>query len=315
MYSSRIELITNETDMVLDRLAGHTQRGTIMADLTGQQLGNYRLIRLLGQGGFAEVYLGEHIHLNTQAAVKVLYTHLASEDLEKFRNEARTIARLEHPHIVRILDFGIEENVPFLIMSYGPNGTLRQRHPKGTQVPLDTVVGYVKQLAEALQYAHPEQLQGKPCPASDQYALGVVIYEWLSGDYPFHGFAMETAMQHMLTPPPPLHERIPTIPRVVEHVVLKALAKDPHKRFESVQAFADALEQANQGTTQFIIPSTPSPRIDVKPPAPTEEEIYQTVILASSPSVPTTPLWDATTGAHIFTYRDHTANVNTSACR
>src|SRR5438128_4371572 len=97
----------------------------------GQQLGHYRLVRLLGSGGFAEVYLGEHIHLNTQAAVKVLYTYLASDELEKFRNEARTIARLEHPHIVRVLDFGVEDGLPFLIMSYAPNGTMRQLHPGG----------------------------------------------------------------------------------------------------------------------------------------------------------------------------------------
>src|SRR5947208_14592245 len=69
-----------------------------MADRIGQQLGNYRLVSLLGEGGFAEVYLGEHIHLSTQAAIKVLHTRLTADDLEGFRNEARTIARLEHPH-------------------------------------------------------------------------------------------------------------------------------------------------------------------------------------------------------------------------
>ncbi len=52
----------------------------------GQQLGHYRLVRLLGQGGFAEVYLGEHIHLNTLAAVKVLHTRLADEDIQEFRH-------------------------------------------------------------------------------------------------------------------------------------------------------------------------------------------------------------------------------------
>jgi len=234
-----------------------------MADLVGQQLGNYHLVRLLGRGGFAEVYLGEHIHLNTQAAVKVLYTHLDSDDLEKFRNEARTIARLEHPHIVRVLDFGVEDGVPFLIMQYAPHGTLRHRHPRGTTVPLITIVSYVQQIADALQYAHdeklihrdikpenmllgrhdeillsdfglatiaqsgqppakidvagtvtymaPEQLRGKPAPASDQYALGIVIYEWLCGDYPFHGYSIETAIQHILHSPTPLHEKVPGV--------------------------------------------------------------------------------------------------------
>ena len=99
-----------------------------MAGRVGQHLGNYRLLRLLGQGGFADVYLGEHLHLNTQAAIKVLHTHLTSHDIEPFRREARTIARLVHPHIVRILDFNVEEDLPFLVMDYAPNGTLRKAH-------------------------------------------------------------------------------------------------------------------------------------------------------------------------------------------
>ena len=73
-----------------------------MADRVGQQLGNYRLIRLLGKGGFAEVYLCEHVYLETQAAIKVLLTRLASQDIEPFRLEAKRVAHLEHPHIVRV---------------------------------------------------------------------------------------------------------------------------------------------------------------------------------------------------------------------
>src|SRR5436309_525221 len=131
---------------------------SIMADRVGQQLGNYRLVHLLGYGGFAEVYLGEHIYLETQAAVKVLHTQLASNDIEQFRIEARTIAHLIHPHIVRVLEFGVEGTTPFLIMDYAPHGSLRQRHPKGSKVPLPIVVSYVKQVAPALHYAHERKL-------------------------------------------------------------------------------------------------------------------------------------------------------------
>ncbi|HLZ63203.1 MAG TPA: protein kinase, partial [Ktedonosporobacter sp.] len=73
-------------------------------DHHGKQFGNYQLLRLLGTGGFAEVYLGHHVHLSTRAAIKVLHTRLAAEDIAKFKNEARTIARLIHPHIVRVLE-------------------------------------------------------------------------------------------------------------------------------------------------------------------------------------------------------------------
>ena len=269
-----------------------------MADRVGQQLGNYRLIRLLGQGGFAEVYLGEHIYLDTPAAIKVLHAQLASEDVEQFHTEARTVARLIHPHIVRVFDYGVAESTPFLVMDYAPHGTLRKRYPKEAPLPLSTVVGYVTQLADALQYAHdqkvihrdikpenmllgrshevllsdfgialvtksshyfstrgtqdlagtiaymaPEQIQAQACSNSDQYSLGVVVYEWLSGTRPFQGTFTEVAVKHTLVSPPSLRKIVPAIPAEVEEVIMKALAKDPAQRFASVRDFAIALQQ------------------------------------------------------------------------
>src|SRR5713101_958432 len=249
--------------------------GARMSDRVGQQLGNYRLLRLIGRGSWASVYLGEHLHLGTQAAIKVLNTHLTSEGSEQLRSEALTMARLIHPHIVRVLDFEVEDGLPFLIMEYAPNGTLRQSHLKGTKVSLDIVVSYVKQVAEALQYIHtqklihrdvkpeslllgrnneillaefgiaiiaqstrsqqtqqtqeaagsvaymaPEQLMGKPRPASDQYALAVVAYEWLSGDPPFIGSVQQIASQHLSAHPPPFRTKMPEISPAVEQVVM-----------------------------------------------------------------------------------------------
>jgi len=94
-----------------------------MADLPnriGQQLGHYRLIRLLGDGGFAEVYLGEHIYLKTQVAVKVLQEKMEAQSVERFLKEAQMIAALEHPHILRVRDFDMENSRPFLVMDYAP---------------------------------------------------------------------------------------------------------------------------------------------------------------------------------------------------
>lgn len=245
-----------------------------MADYIGQQFGNYRFIRLLGRGGFAEVYLGQHITLNMQAAIKLLHTQLTSNDVERFRNEACTLASLIHPNIVRILDFDVKDYCPFIVMDYAPKGTLRQCHSKGAQLPIGDVVSYVKQIASALQFAHnekwihrdikpdnmlmgqhnevllsdfglaviarnansmttkdiagtalymaPEQLQGKPCLATDQYALGVVVYEWLSGECPFHGSSpLVIAAQHINNPPPLLREKVSTISPAVEQVYSK----------------------------------------------------------------------------------------------
>src|SRR6266700_1698489 len=274
-----------------------------MSGYLGHQFGNYRLIKLIGQGGFADVYLGEHIHLNTFAAIKILQMRIIGNNLEQFRNEARTIARLAHPNIIRGLDFDVEDDIPYLVMEYAPNGTLRQLHPKGFPLSPQSVVLHLHQAADALQYAHniklihrdikpenmllgannqvllsdfglvlmahsassrtpkemggtipymaPEQIRGKPRPASDQYALGIVGYEWLSGVRPFRGSQWEIISEHLSTPPPPLREKVPTIPSAIEEVVLQALAKDPQQRFVSVQAFATALEQASQTARQF----------------------------------------------------------------
>jgi|GEM_PF-5525531 len=270
-----------------------------MQSFIGQQLGNYRLISQLGRGGYAEVYLGEHIYLETQAAIKVLHAKLTeTAEIHQFREEARMIARLVHPHIVRVFDFDMRDDVPFLVMDYAPDGTLRRRHHKGEQLPLETILSYVRQVADALQYAHdhelvhrdvkpenmllgrngevllsdfgnalvaqttgyqslqqevlvgtvaymaPEQFEGKAYPASDQYALAIVVYEWLSGNTPFHGSITEIAIQHATQPPPPLRNSVPAIPAAVEQVIEKALAKDYHQRFSSVQDFANALEGA-----------------------------------------------------------------------
>src|SRR5256886_15691245 len=84
----------------------------------GEQVGSYRLIRWLGRGTFADVYLGEHIYLGMQSAIKMLHVHLPEKAVKDFLNEARIIARLDHPNIVRVFDYGVENGTPFLVMAY-----------------------------------------------------------------------------------------------------------------------------------------------------------------------------------------------------
>ena len=284
-----------------------------MEDRLERRLGNYQLTRLLARGGFAEVYLGQHIYLKNQAALKILLTQLSGDDLESFLNEARTVVNLIHPNIVRVLEFGVEGNTPFLVMDYAPNGSLRQCYPKGVHLPLSCVTTYVKQAASALQYAHdqrlihrdikpenmllgrnnelllsdfgiavfahssrsestqqvagtaaymaPEQLQGKPRPASDQYALALVAYEWLCGERPFHGTWTEIAAQQLFTHPLPLRERVPDLPLAVERVMMTALAKDPRQRYSTILDFATALECSSQS-----IPRPTQAMLDPKSP-------------------------------------------------
>ncbi len=304
-----------------------------MIDRVGQQLGNYRLVRLLGRGGFAEVYLGEHVDLGTQAAIKVLHAQLTSKDIERFNAEASTIARLSHPHIVQLLEYATDEGIPFLVLDYAPGGTLRERHPRGTPVAVETILPYVRQACDALHYAHeeklihrdvkpenlllsadgqvllgdfgiatvaqsshsqstqealgtitymaPEQIQGKPRPASDIYALGIIVYEWLTGEAPFSGSFGEIATQHLFATPQSLRERVPEISEAVEYVVSRALAKDAKARFTNPRAFATALEQAAQGEGPLLFAIT-----QITPPSLANEPAKPEPLTSSLANVP-----------------------------
>ncbi len=284
-----------------------------MMEQVEQRMGNYRLIQLLGKGTFADVYLGEHLYLNTPVAIKVLRSQLDSPTLADFLTEARHVSHLVHPHIIRVFDFGLEAEAPFFVMDYAPYGNLRQLHPPGTVVPLPTVVSYVKALASALQHAHdqylvhrdlkpanvllgtkyevllsdfglalltsgteslqikerfgtlaymaPEQILGQPCPASDQYALAVMIYEWLSGQLPFQGSVAQLSNQHMYAVPLSLREGHPEIPPALEQVIFKGLSKEATQRYVDVLSFATAFEEASHAVSSPhmfpVLPVTP----------------------------------------------------------
>lgn len=297
------------------------------------QFSRYRLLQLIGQGAFSYVYLAEHIYLKMRVALKIMRVRLPEHERVNFLKEAEIIGQLVHPHIVPAYDCGVEGEVCYLAMAYAANGSMRKHYPKRHCLAPFEVAQYVRQAADALQYAHsqniihcdikpenmllgpegelwlsdfglslelpsshslslqeiagtlyymaPEQAQGKPRFASDQYSLAAVAYEWLCGRRPFEGPYTEVLTQLMSSPVPPPRTINATITPAVEAVVLKALAKNPDERFASVQAFAQALDAASN-ELPTVLPLQPED----------PEESIQTHLsdLQGSPTIPPMPV-------------------------
>jgi serine/threonine protein kinase len=282
--------------------------------LLNHQLGSYRLIEVLGKGSFAQVYRGQHIHLDTFAAIKVLHAQLGEQEKQDFQKEALLLTKLKHEHIIHFMDFGFISGRPYLITDLAERGSLHRIYPRGTRLPLASIIDYVAQIADGLDFAHtnkvihrdikpenilvgetgkllladfgiarlfdtsrayltnsmagtlpymsPEQFEGRHSPSSDQYALGVMVYEWLTGRFPFEGTAMEIFKQHVQDAPPLLRLFNPTISQEVESVVLTTLKKQPEQRFRTTQAFANALRQAAGNSSQPVRVDPPEPPLD-----------------------------------------------------
>lgn len=277
-----------------------------MEHLIGHIIGHYRLVRLLSDRFFSQLYLGHHLQDSHPVLIRVLDLFPPRADDEAhFLAELQQLLRLSHPHLLSLRDGGVENHLPFLVMDFPSGGTLREYYPQGRQLPLVTVLSSVTSLAAGLEYLHerqvahhslnpdevwvgnhhqlllsepltdlersfrsrdelidyvlpdevlehecsylaPECIKGRPgsCSASDQYALSIMVYEWLCGERPYKGDWVEIAVQQLRVSLPPLHQKVSTVPPDVAEVVLVALEKDPQKRFASVQAFVTALEQA-----------------------------------------------------------------------
>ena len=272
-----------------------------MPDLNGQQLGQYELVDLLGEGGMATVYRAHQRSMKRDVAVKVIESRLARnpEFVARFEREAQTVAALSHPHILKVFDYGIHENdIVYLVMELLSGGSLADRIRRQ---PLDfeTTAELLDQIARALDYAHrqgivhrdlkpqnvlldasgnalltdfgiakiltettaltqsgaimgtpaymaPEQWQGMPVDGrTDLYALGVILFEMLSGRIPFKADT-PFAMMHKHTDenPPTLSGVRADVPPVMDHVLSKALAKNPADRYESAAALSAAFKAA-----------------------------------------------------------------------
>jgi serine/threonine protein kinase len=299
--------------------------------LEGQQLNHYQLVGRLGTGGMGDVYLAEDLQNQQQVAIKVIrletpYVGDAAlhEEERLFRREAKAIAKLDHPRILSIYDYGEERlnnlTLFYLVMPYRPEGSfadwLRRRGGIVQLTPRD-ITQVVQQAADALQHAHahqvihqdikpsnflvqacgedstcpdlilsdfgiarlstatsnasqsirgtptymaPEQWEGNPVYATDQYGLAIMAYELLTGRPPFQGNAARMMYQHLNTPSLPASSLNPALSSQVDLVLLHALEKQPERRFSSISEFSEAFSQAVEGTltAETLAPLLPS---------------------------------------------------------
>ncbi len=273
----------------------------------GQQFGNYRLVEQLDCGSFGCVYRAEHLHLKTRTvAIKILHAHLASQkQREGFFQEANLLERLKHPHILHILDVGIQHGFPYLVMEYCSAGSLRRRlkRQNSQPLPVEEALIILTQVGEALEYVHqhnvvhrdlkpenilfnakgealladfgiakmlatigvqqgtitgtpsymaPEQFRGIASREGDQYALGCIAYELLTGQKPFTAPDMVSMMFKHLTEQPAAPRNLnPHIPVHIEQAILTAMAKEREARHADVATFMGALRKtAPQKTAQ-----------------------------------------------------------------
>jgi serine/threonine protein kinase len=289
-----------------------------MEDLTGRQLGPYRVIAQLGKGGMATVFKAYQPSMDRYVALKVLPRHLAEEDPQftlRFQQEARVLAQLQNPHILPVFDFGEAEGYTYLVMPLLSGGTLADRLP-GQPLPLAQVHSVISQVGDALDYAHsrgivhrdvkpsnvlmdergnallsdfgiaklvegtqhftqtggivgtpaymsPEQGLGlKIDRRCDIYALGIILYQMVTGRVPFEAETpMAVLLKHINDPLPPPRDLNPALPEAVERVILKALAKNPDDRFATAGEMTRALHGALSGEAVIpmpIIPAAPS---------------------------------------------------------
>jgi serine/threonine protein kinase len=268
-----------------------SQVGTLLS-------GRYRLDAQIGSGGMSTVYRAFDTVLERQVAIKLMHREIASESdqLERFRREARAVAQLNHPHVVGVIDAGEDDGTPYIVFEYVEGETLKDRIRRFGRLPVGEAVAYAIEIARALGAAHdhrivhrdvkpqnvlideegaakvtdfgiarslteegltadgrvlgttdyvsPEQALGQDVgPQSDLYSLGVVLFEMLTGDVPFHGEnQVAVAMKHVREELPDVQLRRPEVSSALAAVVDRATAKDVEHRYGSDRELIADLE-------------------------------------------------------------------------
>jgi eukaryotic-like serine/threonine-protein kinase len=285
--------------------------------------GRYRILRKLGSGGMANVYLAEDQELGRRVAIKILNDRHATDDqfVERFRREAKNAAGLSHPNIVSIYDRGEAEGTYYIAMEYLDGRSLKELIVSRGPAPINVAIDYARQILAALRFAHrngivhrdikphnvlvdregrlkvtdfgiaragasqmteagsiigtaqylsPEQAKGAPVDqTSDLYSVGILLYELLTGAVPFTGDTpVEIAMKHLSAKPEPPSALRAEIPNELDKVVMRALAKDPHERYQTAEEMdADLGRVAGGGTVSRATEEAATAIISRAPPA------------------------------------------------
>ena len=267
--------------------------------MTGTQIGNYKILEKLGEGGMGVVYKGVDINLDRTVAIKALNTELTGNpELEqRFRAEAKAQAGLNHTNLATLYALLIENGRPWMVMEYIEGETFEQMVQRRGPIPGTDTIPLFRQALLGIGYAHrmgiihrdikpsnimlnkqgivkvmdfgiakvmgargltktgtqmgtafympPEQVLNRGVDIrSDIYSLGVTLYEMLTANVPFKGDSDYQIMTDHVNAPPPLPTKFyPYIPHGLQNAVLKALAKNPDSRFQTVEEFGTALEQ------------------------------------------------------------------------